>query len=124
MKPTLEQARELAEALGITPDGFGSDQGRDWDWGRDYPMLLRVIETLEPIEASTNVQHGHPSAYWLKHQVENDLGEYVSQGAVILAWAFLGRRLERHPGDRPGAFIAVNRRDPTYKRWLFARNVA
>lgn len=98
--PSLEQVRELADRLGITPDGFGEGE-RHWDWATDYPVIIRVLAALEAVEATATVQHGHPSAYWVKHQVEHDLGEYVSQGAVILAWLTLKRSLQRHPGDSP-----------------------
>lgn len=122
---TLEKAMATALSHGITPDGFAQgDDGRAWQWDRDYPVLLRTLELLEGLQASPAVQPRHPSAYWLKHRVENDLGVYVSQGTVILAWVLLGRKLERHPGGLPGAFLAVSRRDPTYKRWMYARNVA
>lgn len=118
--PSLEQLRELADRLGITPDGFGEGE-RHWDWATDYPVIIRVLAALEAVEATATVQHGHPSAYWVKHQVEHDLGEYVSQGAVILAWVALQRSLQRHPGERHGAFLAISKRCPIYRRWLFAR---
>lgn len=121
MDTSMAAVIHAAEQYGVTPDGFTrpGEAGRNWQWREDYPTLLEVLEALQPVESAGQAQVGHPSAYWVKHQVENDLDRYVSQGMVTLAWLMLGRPLLQYPDGRSGAFLAISKRDATYRRWVF-----
>jgi hypothetical protein len=62
----------------------------------DIAHLSRVVAWLQRWPRTKSVNRRAPSSYVMKHIVERDLDEYVSNGEFILAALIVGLQIRRH----------------------------
>ena len=103
----------------LSPFGFTDEAAKDQDFNFEViDQCIEVIQLrLDPIRSINK----NASSYGLKHLFEDYIGEYVSNGDLIVAMLTCGYRYERSK-ETPNCFFNVSQHGVNLVKEIGARN--
>jgi hypothetical protein len=124
---TIEQV--LEEHPTLSANGFdsrraasfeGTHQERVSEFHSVIEEVNECLDWLSDIRMIKTICYSRGS-YGLKHDVENDCGRYISNGAFIMAALMRGYPMRRNDG--PNAWFAMSKKDMN-RKWHVRNNAA